>query len=77
MIVFRLLEKVFMYVEAFLRYLAAKKDRERIEKAKDEARRELDQRGLESLTGESGNPTRHNYPGLQHGEPKDRKGNST
>jgi predicted Holliday junction resolvase-like endonuclease len=77
MIIFRVLEKIFIYLEAFLRYVAAKKDKERIEKAKDEARRELDQRSLESLTGESGNPTRYDYPGMQHGEPKDRKGDST
>lgn len=65
-----------MYVETLLKYIANRKDRERIEKAKDAARRELDQRGLESLTGESGNPTRHDYPGLQHGPKKDRSGPS-
>lgn len=55
-----------------MKYLGAQKDKKRVEEAKSESESKLDQRPLESLTGNSGNPTRHEYPGLQHGPAKDR-----
>lgn len=72
MAIIKLIEKIFIWVEALVGYLAAQRDKKRIQGAKDEAKKQLDQRPLESLTGDSGGATRHEYPGLQHGPKKDR-----